>query len=195
MTRTQSVPANVRFCWRYEGFRFPRKGGPIRVRGARRFRALCRGGGDASAPPPTGPAPPGDVRRGREGPRDPQQPPVCPGEVRRDHGHGLLCHFRGARRARIPGAAPPTHTQAAPQHAYWGADESVNRPRWAGGGGWSGTPPPPNGVCCARRRVGAHPGGCRGPQAKQVEATGGTKDSGDTNPPSLRVSARANGHA
>ena len=51
----------------------------------------------------------------------------------------------------------------------------------------------PTTVAATHTHTHAHT--CRGPQTRQVEASGGTKDSGDTNPPSPRVSARANGHA
>ena len=103
------------------------------------------------------------------------------------------CCSRGHQgHPRVPTECPVAASRT-PARVLGGRRISQRTPM--GRGGQSGTPLPPNGVCCARRRVGAHPGGCRGPQARQIKASGGIKDGGDTNPPSPRVSAHANGHA
>ena len=125
--------------------------------------------------------------------RDTRTPPL---QSMRDHtpgGQALL--LSGTSGAPTSAHGVPSGHEPHPSTRTGGPTNQSTDPDGQGGGGQSGTPPPPNGVCCARRRVGARPGGCKGPQARQVEASGGTKDSGDTNPPSPRVSARANGHA
>ena len=71
--------------------------------------------------------------------------------------------------------------QTAPQHAYRGADKSVNGPRWAGRG-QGGTLCPQTACAAHADGVGAHPGGCRGPQARLVDGRGGQKTAGTRTP-------------
>ena len=53
--------------------------------------------------------------------------------------------------------------QTAPQHAYWGADESVDGPRWAGGGDRAAHPRPQT-ACAAHADEWPTPGGAEGPR-------------------------------
>ena len=125
--------------------------------------------------------------------RDTRTPPL---QGMRNHtpgGQALL--LSGTSGAPSSAHGVPSGCEPYPSTHTGGRRISQRTPMGRGGGSRAAHPRPPNGVCCARRREGAHPGGCRGPQARQVKASRGTRDSGDTNPPSPRVSARANGHA
>ena len=70
------------------------------------------------------------------------QPPPPPAGHARPHTGGSRTAALGDVRGTQASPQSAHWPRAAPQHADWGADESVNRPRWARGGAEGHTPAP-----------------------------------------------------